>query len=115
MSSRNNKERLKDILDSTEAILSYTKDLTYEQFAEDRKTNRAVSFELVVIGEAVSRLSEDFEKRYPDLPWREMNAVRNYAVHEYFRLSLPILWQIASVELPQILERLQRIYAEIEE
>jgi uncharacterized protein with HEPN domain len=73
--SRNNKERLKDILDSTEAILSYTKDLTYEQFAEDRKTNRAVSFELVVIGEAVSRLSEDFEKRYPDLPWREMNAV----------------------------------------
>jgi uncharacterized protein with HEPN domain len=114
VSSRSNRERLKDILDSTEAILSYTKDLTYEQFAEDRKTNRAVSFELVVIGEAVSRLSEDFEKRYSDLPWREMNAVRNYAVHEYFRLSLPILWQIASMELPQILERLQKIYAEIE-
>ena len=115
MSSRNDKERLKDILESTEAILSYTKNLTYEQFAGDRKTNRAVSFELVVIGEAVSRLSEDVEKRYADLPWREMNAVRNYAVHEYFRLSLPILWQIASVELPQLLERLQKIYMEIEE
>ena len=86
MSSRNDKERLKDILESTEAILSYTKNLTYEQFAGDRKTNRAVSFELVVIGEAVSRLSEDVEKRYADLPWREMNAVRNYAVHEYLGL-----------------------------
>lgn len=78
-------------------------------FASDRKTNRAVSFEFVVIGEAVARLPEAFTSRYPDLPWQEMNAVRNYAVHEYFRLSLDVLWAIVTDDLPTLRQALMRI------
>ncbi|MGL4608787.1 MAG: HepT-like ribonuclease domain-containing protein [Trueperaceae bacterium] len=112
MSSRSERERIEDMLESGRAILEYTRNMSYEDFSQDRKTIRAVSYEFIVMGEAVRAL-EDTTKRYPDLPWKELSAVRNYATHEYFRLSLPILWNIITKELPELLGKLESIRDEL--
>jgi uncharacterized protein with HEPN domain len=80
-------------------IQAFVQGLDQEGFAKDAKTLRAVTYEFVVMGEAVARLPEEFLEAYPHLPWRAIKALRNYAVHEYFRLSPQVLWQIVSEEL----------------
>lgn len=94
--------RIEDMLESIDAVRSYVEDRTLESFEADRRTQRAVAYEIVVIGEAARHIPDDLRARYPALPWSQMTAVRNRAVHEYFRLSVPILWSIATSDLPAL-------------
>jgi len=59
---------------------------------------------LQIIGEAVSRLPEDFRKRYPDTPWVKIIGMRNILVHNYFGIDTAIVWRVVERDLP-ILKR----------
>ena len=76
--------RISDIIEAIENVLEYSKGMTFEQFVADRKTIDAVVRNFIIIGEATSHLPEEFIKRHPDIPWREMRDMRNIVVHEYF-------------------------------
>lgn len=58
-SSRSDRLYITDILDSIEAIQSYTQFITLEQFTQDRKTYSAAIREFEIIGEAISKLSKE--------------------------------------------------------
>ena len=55
MSKRDVRLYFVDILDSGSAILEFVKDISFEEFQNDRKTFSAVIREFEVIGEAVGR------------------------------------------------------------
>ena len=57
MSKREVKLYLTDIDDAITAIQSYTKDLTYEQLLDDRKTREAIILNFVVIGEETKNMA----------------------------------------------------------
>jgi len=42
-------------------------------------------------GEAISRLPVELRDRHPEVPWRQIIAVRHRIVHAYFDLDLKIL------------------------
>ncbi|NJN92854.1 MAG: DUF86 domain-containing protein [Anaerolineales bacterium] len=42
---------------------------------------------LIVIGEAVARLPDDFRNRYPDVEWPKIVGLRNIIVHGYFSIK----------------------------
>jgi len=58
--------------------------LTKEDFAKDELRQSAVLQKLIVIGEAVAQLPNNFTANYPDIEWRDIKAFRNFAVHAYF-------------------------------
>ena len=39
-----------------------------------------------MIGEAINRLSVELRERHPEVPWRQIIAVRRRIVHAYFDL-----------------------------
>ena len=59
---------------------------------------------LTVIGEAAARLTVEFYARYPEVPWRDIVAFRNIAVHAYFAVEWSIVW-VAATEEAQLLRR----------
>lgn len=59
-----------------------------------------------MIGEEVSRLSDELRLRHPGIEWRQIGAFRNRIAHGYFELSLPIVWQLWTDEVPQLREQL---------
>ena len=101
--------RIEDIVEAASAIAGYVQGLTYEDFAEDRKTVDAVVRNLEVIGEAARHVPEDVRARFPELPWSDMADTRNVLIHEYFGVDLTILWKTASIDLPAILPALRRV------
>ena len=46
---------------------------------------------------------------YPHIPWAEMRGMRNVLIHEYFLVSVPILWRTATQNLPPLVPDLQSI------
>jgi uncharacterized protein with HEPN domain len=67
---------------------------------------------LSVIGEAASRVPPDVISRYPGIPWALMRGIRNVLVHEYFGVSLQVIWDTANEDLPPLAEQLRRVLDE---
>ena len=80
MSGRNNSLYLQDILDSVDAIESYTAGMTFEMFRLDRMCYSATIREFEIIGEAVNHLGEDVTMEYPEIQWRDIVDFRNILV-----------------------------------
>ena len=51
------------------------------------------------IGEAVSRLSEDFVTDHPQIEWRKVKSVRNIAAPEYARIKSEIVWKCLALRV----------------
>jgi len=70
----------------------------------DLKTRHAVEHNFMIIGEAVSRLSEDFKKEHPEVNWRQVKDFRNVIVHDYFGIDNNIVWDIIQFNLSELLD-----------
>jgi uncharacterized protein with HEPN domain len=103
------KIRIHDILQSLEAILTYTRGMRFEDFTGDRKTVDAVIRNFIVIGEAAVHVPDDVCSNHPEIPWYEMRGMRNFVVHEYFGVSDKILWNTIKKDLPSLETRLKKL------
>ncbi|HAL17866.1 MAG TPA: DUF86 domain-containing protein [Anaerolineaceae bacterium] len=103
------KLRITDILTCIEKIQAYTAGMTYGQFKNDAKTVDAVIRNLEVIGEAAGYIPKAIQDRYPDMGWLEMRGMRNIMVHEYFGVSLPIIWRTVTHDLPLLSQELRKL------
>lgn len=85
---------LDDILAAISKIQEYTADLDYSAFIKDSKTQDAVVRNLEIIGEAAGRLPETVRLEAPEIEWRKIVGLRNILAHEYFGVSVPVVWDI---------------------
>jgi uncharacterized protein with HEPN domain len=97
---------LADIVDACREAMGFLQGLGYEAFQTDARTRAALLYELLVIGEASTRVSEDLRTRTLDVPWVKIGNLRNILVHDYDRVDLGRIWGIATTELPQLVARL---------
>lgn len=109
MSSRNISLLLEDIIEAGQKILVYTEGLSFEDFTNDSKTVDAVVRNFEIIGEAVSRIPEDFKEQHLDIDWYRIRGFRNRIVHEYFGIDYSIVWLIKESFLPNLLIRLSNL------
>ena len=47
---------------------------------------------LEILGEATKRLSPEFRRLHPDLPWRAMAGMRDVLIHAYDQVDLEEVW-----------------------
>lgn len=96
-----------DMLQSIERIEDYVRDMAWEDFLDDRKTQDAVVRNLEILGEAANALPGEICQKCPDVDWRGVIGMRNRLVHEYFDTSPSILWQVITVELSALRQQLR--------
>jgi uncharacterized protein with HEPN domain len=111
--------RLPDYLDHIEAAAalacSYVEGMDRADFESDRRTQQAVIMNLIIIGEAATKLLQEhasFCARHPSVPWHGMKGMRNRMAHGYFDINLEVVWSTVWTALPTLLEQLARIRAE---
>lgn len=102
MSERNTALLLSDILTSIKRILEYTQGITFEIYDSDTKTRDAVERNFEIIGEAASRLPEEFRSAHPQIEWRIIKDFRNFIIHEYFGVDNLIVWDIIKHRLSDL-------------
>ena len=109
MSKREWKLFVEDILESVELIEGYIAKMEFEDFKRDRKTIDAVVRNLEIIGEASNNIPNDIKSVYKEVDWKGIIGLRNRIAHEYFGVSLTIVWNIIKQELPHLKEQMKQI------
>jgi uncharacterized protein with HEPN domain len=100
--SREYRLYLSDIVEAQTRIQEYTKEMTYEEFAQSKITIDAVIRNLEVIGEAAGKLPPEIRKKSPDIEWRKITAMRNVLTHEYFGVNTQIVWDVVRNKIKQV-------------
>jgi uncharacterized protein with HEPN domain len=97
----NDKKNLRDILDAIEAIKAYSVS-SFDEFLADAKTQDAILYNLIIIGEAANQISDEFQEQHYTIPWSSMIGTRNIIVHGYDQVKLQIVWKILQHDLESL-------------
>ena len=100
---------MKNIHECIKKIEDYFGLMSFEEFSTDSKTIDAVVRNFEIIGEASRQLPKKIKDKYPDIEWKEMIDFRNVIIHEYFGVSLKIMWDIIKNELPSLKEKIKHL------
>lgn len=76
----------------------------------------AVVRNIEIIGEAagnIQKMDPDFIAAHPELPWREMRAMRNLVIHEYFFVDVNIVWTTVKNHLPGLKDQVDELLMQI--
>ena len=109
---RDYKLYLEDILDSIHKIQVYTKDVTFNQVNPSSMLMDALLHNLEIIGEAAKHVPVEIKDKNPDVDWRRITGLRDIVAHEYFGVSLEIIWDVIQNKLPELQASIERIIKE---
>ncbi len=92
-------------------VESYTSE-GEQAFLSDTKTQDAVLRNLHTLSESTQRLSSSFKARHPDVDWQSISGFRNVLVHNYLGVNLARVWEVVSVDLPDLKAKIEAMLDE---
>jgi uncharacterized protein with HEPN domain len=98
--------RLKHLLDAAEKAVAFVKGKSRGDLDRDEKLALALVRLLEIVGEAANALSESFKQKHADVQWRSIISTRNRLIHGYFDVDLDIVWNIVTVDLSSLVDKL---------
>ena len=111
-----NADRLADYLDHIRQAAAdacgFVQGMDKAAFMADLRTQRAVVMSLIIVGEAATKVVEqypDFASAQADVPWRSMRGMRNRIAHGYFDIELNVVWNTVQEDLPVLVKTLPGI------
>ena len=93
------------IISLVEETLGFVAGMSEADFLTDRRTQRAVSANLMALGETVAKIIRDFPAFVmvnPQIAWHQMRGMRNRIAHGYFELDMKAVWVTVSQSLPPL-------------
>lgn len=108
---------LRHMQEATQNILRYTAGMDKAAFLADSRTQQAVLFNFVILGEAAAKLiarHAGFLARHPQVPWRGIRDMRNQVAHGYFSVDTDVVWDTVQVALPALLTYLPAIIVDVD-
>jgi uncharacterized protein with HEPN domain len=112
--SRSDLERLRDARDYARYALDNAHGLPPEILADANQPQHAALFDLVIIGEALNKVSREVQKAAPDLPWRQIIDMRNIIVHSYWTIDLEIIADVVNNRLEPLMKQLEELIGFVE-
>lgn len=74
---------IRDIIESMEKILRYTRGMDFEDFVENGMAYDAVIRNFEIIGEAARNIPDGITSEHTGIPWADMVGMRNILIHGY--------------------------------
>ncbi|HUU75383.1 MAG TPA: HepT-like ribonuclease domain-containing protein [Methanoregulaceae archaeon] len=90
------------ILDEMAFLLQRKKTMDFREFSRDEVMKRAVSRSLEIIGDSVSKLSQDYRQHMGQIPWRELESINSRFFHTYFGTDWNLVWSILEHDIPKL-------------
>jgi len=91
-----------DIRAAIDRAMDFTDGIDFDAFLADNKTRWAVCSQVMVIGEAATRISKIFQEAASQVPWGEMVGMRNRLIHGYDEIKWKKVWDTVVEDLPRL-------------
>ena len=100
---------LLDVMNAAKLAGEFVKGMDKPAFLADLKTQSATHHQLLILGEAVKRLSSEFREKHRGLPWRAIAGMRDRLIHQYDAVDLDEVWHTLAHDLPLLIQALEGI------
>ena len=109
MSDHDDIVRLRHMREYALEIVEFTQGKTLQALTDEPMLERALSYDIGIIGEAASKVTGTTRAQYAHIPWKEIVGMRTYLFHIYFHIDSSVLWETATVSIPQLILWLDEI------
>jgi uncharacterized protein with HEPN domain len=103
-----------DIAAACQTIIDLVEGFDLDRFRNELAVQLAVQHQILVIGEATSRLSDRFVASHPAIPWHDIRAMRNFLIHSYDHVDIALVWDTVKLDIPALLVYLQPLVGEVD-
>lgn len=111
--SRDVRLYLNDIIECIDLIGNYTAGVNWDDFKGNPEKQDAVLRCLEIMGKAVKGIPADIRKQHPNIPWREIAGLRDVLIHNYFWITLEMVWNVVENDLDAIAGSIKTILQEL--
>ena len=94
--SRSARDRLTDIQTAIAKVYAYRASLRGDN--SDMAVS-AILREIGIVGEAVNALPEAVTAKRPEIAWRQIGAMRNFLIHDYFNIDENVVDDVITNDL----------------
>jgi uncharacterized protein with HEPN domain len=100
---------LKDIIENSNDAKEFTKNITFDEFKNNKEKINAVTKSLENIGEATSNIPDEIKEKYPKINWKNIKDFRNVLIHKYRDIKLEKEWDIIENKLDDLKEQIEEV------
>lgn len=104
---------LNDISKNIELTEKFIKDITFDNFSNDEKTQYAVIRSIEIIGEAAKKIPDEIREMNKEIPFKEMSGMRDKLIHFYFGVNLNLIWKTVTEEMPDVKRKIVLLVDEL--
>ena len=97
---------LLDILNAAETARNFSHHLSKKEFLENALVQSGVLHQIIIVGEAVKRLSTEFRQTHSKIPWKFIAGMRDRLTHGYSDVDLDQVWNTLEKDLPELIKYL---------
>jgi uncharacterized protein with HEPN domain len=101
--------RIRHMMDAIGQCLEYAAKHTLEDVRREPPLQHLFLRNIEILGEAASKVTEDYRRSHSEIPWRDIIDMRNRITHGYFDLNLKIVWDTVQKDLPELLPLLMAL------
>ncbi len=99
-----------EMLVAARRAIALTEGVSATDLASDRQRLEAVLWNVTVLGEAATRISESTRERFTAVDWRQPVRLRNRVVHGYWSIDVGVVLVTAQERLPDFVAKLAAVY-----
>jgi uncharacterized protein with HEPN domain len=105
---------LNHIVDEADYLIRDSANISYSEFEKNETLKRSFVRALEVIGEAAKNIPNDFRKKHPQIPWKDIAGLRDILIHRYFGINYKMVWDVIKNQVPDLKIKIQSILKEME-
>jgi len=110
MPNDRDERHVRQMLQYSKEVIEFSRRMTREAFLTDELQQRGLVLSLALIAEEATKVTDEYESRHPEIPWRKVVDFRNRAIHAYGTLDLERVWdQIVAVDVPALKAALEAL------
>ena len=98
-----------DMLRTARRIAEAGDETTWEDLSNSWKAQAVLLHQLMILGEAVKRLSDEFRTAHTEVPWRQIARMRDHLIHRYEDVNLEEVWRTVKRDIPVLISFLEKV------
>ena len=105
-------QRIEHMLGFVRRGLEILDGVNLETYLASLGLQEQVEVNMIHLGEAASRVSDEIKDAHSEIPWHEMVGMRNILTHEYFRVKPAVLFETVATQFKSLECQLNELQGE---